>query len=361
MRVAILALFCLLVGTGSLQAQQLKPGFDKAEYVELLRLHARIADTTFFGAIPRPARFRMVYRSPVVGLDNRWDLWTSPDATAVISIRGTTQNSVSWLENFYAAMLPATGELRLSPTRTFKYALATNPQAAVHAGWLLGTAFLADDILVKVDSLYKRGTRDIIIMGHSQGGALAYLFTAHVRSLQKQGRVPADIRFKTYCSAGPKPGNLYFAYDYETATHGGWAFNVVNPADWVPEFPLSVQTVRDFNPVNPFVGAKSIIRKQKFPKRVALNFAYNQLARPSQRAQRRYQRYLGNFVSREIKKQVPDYQGPAFYPSNNYVRTGTPIVLPAESTYYRKFPNDQEKLFGHHLFQSYYYLAERLP
>ncbi|GAB2473972.1 hypothetical protein GCM10011375_25080 [Hymenobacter qilianensis] len=352
----------MLVGAGSIQAQQLKPGFDKAEYVELqlLRLHARIADTTFFGAIPRPAQFRMVYRSPVVGLDNRWDLWTNTNSVAVISLRGTTANSVSWLENFYAAMLPATGELRLTPTRTFKYALATNSQAAVHTGWLLGTAFLADDILAKVDSLYKRGTHDVIIMGHSQGGALAYLLTAHVRSLQKQGLLPADIRFKTYCSAGPKPGNLYFAYDYEAATQGGWAFNVVNPVDWVPEFPLSVQTLSDFNPVNPFVGAKSMIKKQKFPQILAMGFAYNQMEKPSRRAQQRYQRYLGNFVMRAVKKQVPDYQGPAFYSSSHYVRAGTSIVLPADSAYHTRFPDNQEQLFMHHLFQPYYYLAERL-
>ncbi len=49
MRNAVFTLFCMLVGAGSVQAQQLKPGFDKAEYLELLRLHARIADTAFFG------------------------------------------------------------------------------------------------------------------------------------------------------------------------------------------------------------------------------------------------------------------------------------------------------------------------
>jgi hypothetical protein len=36
-------------------------------------------------------------------------------------------------------------------------------------------------------------------------------------------------------------------------------------------------------------------------------------------------------------------------------------VLPADSTYYRKYPNDPAKLFQHHLFQPYYYLAQKLP
>ncbi|MFD1871450.1 lipase family protein [Hymenobacter bucti] len=359
---------CVLLlasASSSTRAQALKPGFDKAEYLELLRLHARIGslDSALWAGIPRPRQFTMAYRSPVVGLDNRWDLWTKAGAQpqAVISVRGTTKAQESWLENLYAAMLPATGELQLSPTRKFKYHLADNPQAAVHAGWLLGMAFQAEGIIHKIDSCYRRGTRDVLIMGHSQGGAIAFLLTSHLRSLQAQGQLPADIRFKTYCSAAPKPGNLYYAYDYERATQGGWAVNVVNPADWVPEVPLTVQTTSDFNPTNPFVGVGAIIKKQPFPKNLVARHAYRQLAGPSRRAQRRYQRYLGGYVSKALQKSVPGYQAPAYYPSSNYVRVGPTIVLPADAAYYTKYPNDPAKLFQHHLFQPYYYLAEKLP
>jgi hypothetical protein len=51
--------------------------------------------------------------------------------------------------------------------------------------------------------------------------AISYLLTAYLYHLQKSGRLQADIRFKTYASAGPKPGNLYFAYQYEAMTKGG--------------------------------------------------------------------------------------------------------------------------------------------
>lgn len=356
-------LLLLLAATG-LRAQALQPGFDKAEYLELLRLHARMGglDSMWWAGIPRPRQFKMVYRSPVVGLDNRWDLWAKAGAQPqiVISIRGTTKAQESWLENLYAAMLPATGELRLSPTRTFAYRLATNPQAAVHAGWLLGMGFMAEGIVHKIDSCYRRGTRDVLVMGHSQGGAIAFLLTSHLRSLQAQGQLPADIRLKTYCSAAPKPGNLYYAYDYERATQGGWAVNVVNPADWVPEVPLTVQTITDFNPANPFVGVSAIIKKQPFPKNLVARFAFGQLNGPSRRAQRRYQRYLGGYVGKAIRKSLPGYQVPAYYPSSNYMRVGPTIVLPADANYYAKYPNDPAQVFRHHLFQPYYYLAERL-
>jgi hypothetical protein len=355
----------LLIAASGLHAQALKPGFDKAEYLELLRLHVRMSnpDSTFWVGIPQPRQFKLAYRSPVVGLDNRWELWAKAGAQpqVVISIRGTTKVQESWLENLYAAMLPATGELQLSPTRKFAYRLATNPQAAVHAGWLLGMAFQAEGVLHKLDSCYRRGTRDVLIMGHSQGGAIAYLLTSHLRSLQAQGQLPADIRIKTYCSAAPKPGNLYYAYDYERATQGGWAVNVVNPADWVPETPLTVQTTSDFNITNPFVGVGAIIKKQPFSKRVVARYAFGQLAAPSRRAQRRYQRYLGGYVGKAVKKSLPRYQAPAYYPSSNYVRVGPTIVLPADAAYYAKYPNDPKQLFRHHLFQPYYYLAEKLP
>jgi hypothetical protein len=212
-----------------------------------------------------------------------------------------------------------------------------------------------------LDSCYRRGTRDFVIMGHSQGGAIAYLLTSHLRSLQQQGRFPTDVRLKTYCSAGPKPGNLAYAYDYERATAGGWAVNVVNPADWVPEMPLTVQTAGDINPVNPFVGASATIRQQPFPRNLAGRYLYNRLSGPSQRAQRRYQLYLGRFAVKAIRKHAVGYQAPPFYPSSNYVRVGPTVVLPADSTYYRKYPNDPAKLFQHHLFQPYYYLAQKLP
>lgn len=340
-------------------SQSLSPGFDKAEYIELLKVSAQFGDSTYVSRFPKPQRFKSVYRSPVMGLDNRWDLWTDTGSTAVISLRGTTANSVSWLGNFYAAMVPAKGELQLSDKETFPYHLADNPRAAVHVGWLVSTAFLAKDILPKIDSCYRSGLKNMLIMGHSQGGAIAFLLTAHLYSLQRQGKIPADIRFKTYCSAGPKPGNLYFAYAYEAMTQGGWAYNVVNSADWVPEVPFTVQTVNDMNVTNPFAGADQVIKKQPFLKRLVLRKVYNDLSKPSLKAQKNYQKYLGNVAANTVKKSLTGYVPPTYYNSNHYVRTGNTIVLLADSAYYRLYPDSQEKVFVHHFHPPYLYLAEK--
>lgn len=351
-------LFCFFLT--SVSAQVLKPGFDRAEYIEMMKISARFGDSTYFSTVPGPENYRFVYRSPVVGLDNRWDLWVGKRPVAVVSIRGTTQNSVSWLENFYAAMVPAKGELELSENDKFSYTLSENPKAAVHVGWLVATAFLSRDVLPKIDSCYRAGIKDVVILGHSQGGAIAYLMTAHLYNLQKQNRLPADIRFKTYCSAGPKPGNLYFAYDYEAMTQNGWAYNVVNAADWVPEVPLSIQTLNDFNTTNPFVNARGIIRKQSFPKRIVLNHVYKSLSKPALKAQKNYQKYLGRVASNTVRKSLNGYVPPEYYNSNHYVRTGALIVLQPDSAYYARFPDSREKIFTHHLHQPYLYLTERL-
>jgi hypothetical protein len=344
----------------ALPAQHLKAGFDKSECIEMLRMGAKFGDSAYRSKIPDPENYKMIYRSPVVGMDNCWDLWTNNNGIAVISLRGTTFKAESWLENFYAAMVPARGALQLTDSFSFVYDFGSNPRAAVHVGWLIGTGFLSKDILPKIDSLYKAGTKDFIITGHSQGGALSFLMTSYLYSLQKQNRLPTDIRFKTYSMAGPKVGNLYYAYDYEAITQYGWAFNVINSADWVPEAMFSIQTVDDFNNTNPFTNAKELIGKMSFPKNLVLKHFYNQMDKPSRKAEYRFQECLGNFMSGYVKKILPGFVPPVYYNSMAYVRVGNTIVLLADADYYKKFPESKTNAFAHHLHPNYLYLAEKL-
>jgi hypothetical protein len=343
------------------QTTKLKPGFDKDEFLELLKVSSRQGDSLYNPNLPAPQFFEKVYRSNVIGLANRWDLWVSDESTAVISVRGTTMETVSWLENFYAVMVPAKGQLKLSNAFVFDYQLCDDEKAAVHAGWLIATAFLSKDILPKLDSLSQAGIKDFYIMGHSQGGAIAYLLTAHFLNLQKQHKISKELVFKTYCSAAPKPGNLHFAYAYENMTQGGWSFTVVNSADWVPEAPFSIQTTLDFNPANPFANAKKVIKKAPLLKRIGLNYFYNSLDKPTKKANKRYQKQLGSTLGKFVKKSLPEYVAPTFFNSNNYVRTGDNIVLFADSNYYNLFPIDKEKIWTHHAFEPYLYLCEKYP
>ena len=353
---------CFITPSIHLQAQKLKPNFDKKEYIELLKIAQKTAiDISKWGTyktVGDPERFVLAYRSPSIGLENKWDLWISKDSVATISIRGTTADAKSWLANFYAAMVPAKGTLELEKSFIFDYTLSEHPQAAVHVGWLVATAYLSRDILPKIDSCYKSGIKDFILTGHSQGGGITYLLSSYLSNLKKEHKLPQDIRFKTYCSAAPKPGNLYYAYTYEYEAREGWAFNVVNTADWVPETPFSIQTIYDYNRINIFGSVRSLIKKQPFPSNLVLHHIYNKLNNPGIRAQRNYEEYLGRVVVKSIKKHLPEFKEPVYYKSNNYVRTGNTIVLFANESYFKVFPDDSPNIWQHHFVEPYILLAE---
>ncbi len=340
----------------------LKPGFDPGEYGSLLSL------AYFSSSIPDSVErlrsedpYKRVYRSPELGFNNLWTLYHRQDNIGVISLRGTVNNGPSWIANFYAAMIPATGTLHLSDSSRFTYRFAENPEAMVHAGWAIGIAHLGPDIKAKIlEDYHGRGIREYLIFGHSQGGALAFLLRSWLEYEKGNNGLPADLLFKTYCSAAPKPGNMYFAYDFDFITRNGWAYTVVNAADWVPETPFTVQTLKDFNPTNPFSHTKKILRRQKFIVRVAGNVIYDKLERKPRKAQRKFEKYLGRLLFKKgVKKILPTMEEPVYAAGNNYMRAGIPIVLMADKAYTEKYPDGNEKFFIHHGFAPYYYLLKK--
>ena len=354
----ILSVFLLL--SAGLFAQ-LKPGYDKTEYVELLKVYGQHYDTINKDEVfPKPEFSRVLYQSDEMGLHNKWDLWLYKEKIPVISIRGTIPNQVSWLENYFAAMVRAKGSFKMNENETFEYDLAENERAEVHIGWLIGTAFLVKDIQPKIDSLIAKGHKEFFITGHSQGGAIAFLLNAYLKGLQRQHKLPEDVIFKTYCSAAPKPGNLYFAYDLEYQNREGWLFNTVNAADWVPETPFSLQTISDFNDVNPFKSFEKDLKEKPFLKKIMLKHVFNKLTKPSFKTQKEYKKYMGEVLSKYIEKDLPGLVPPEFTSSSYYTRTGTTIVLVPDEAYYKKFKDSEDDNFIHHHVTSYLYLTDQL-
>lgn len=290
-------------------AQQLKPGFEADEYLGVLQRSVNYIDSPFRGSVPKPVDYTRVYRSAVVGLNNRFAVWVNKSKTVMaIDLRGTTAALDSWLENFYSAMVPAEGCIVLSDSCTFNYKLARDPKAMVHVGWTVGLASMAPDIVRKIRQFYGEGVKQVLVEGHSQGGALAFLLSAYLYYLKEDGKLPSDLVIKTYCSAAPKPGNLYFAYDFDYNNRGGWAFNVVNSADWVPETPFSIQTIKDFNKLNPFVNAKDGLRSQKLLVRLYTTHVYNKLAKSAKKNAKKVRevhRQNGGWAGETISAAIP--------------------------------------------------------
>jgi Lipase (class 3) len=321
--------FCFVLITVIAHAQSLQPVFNGKEYTDMLQIAFQRYDSAVINPkIPVPDNYYVVYRSPETGLKNRWNMWYSRDnKTAVIAIRGTVSAPPSWLENFYAAMIPATGSLQLNDSTLFNYRLAADSKAQVHVGWTIGLGFMAPTMLQQIRLAYEKGIHEFIIAGHSQGGAIAFLARSWLFYLSEQGELPKDITWKTYCSAAPKPGNLYYGYDFDFITRGGWAYTVVNAADWVPETPFSIQRIDDFNAVNPFIHVKDILKKQKLLVRWYMGAKYNKMNRTTRKAQENFEKTLGGFVYKLVKKTLPQLKEPVYMPGNNCQRTGSPIIL----------------------------------
>lgn len=342
-------------------SQILQPSFNGKEYMDMLAISFQHFDSLIINPkIPIPENYYAVYRSPEVGLKNRWNMWYRKDnKVAVIAIRGTISELPSWLENFYAAMIPATGSLQLNDSTVFNYQLAANDRAQVHVGWTIGLGFLAPTIVQQIKIAYEKGIREFIVAGHSQGGALAFLVRSYLFYLTEKGELPKDILYKTYCSAAPKPGNLYYGYDYDFITRGGWSYTVVNAADWVPENPFSIQRLTDFNPVNPFIHVDGALKKQKFLVRLFIKSKYNKMSRKTRKAQENFEKTLGSFVYKLVKKNLPQLKEPTYAAGNNYQRAGVPIVLQPDADYYKLFSNESKNVFIHHMYEPYYFLAKK--
>lgn len=358
----MLCLSLIVISECLIAQNALKPGFDKAEFLNLFVMSGRQIDTPFvYMPLPEPQAYKMTYRSPSVGLMHRWDLWEAPQRPPVISIRGSTPDKISWIGNFYSAMLPAQGVMRLNTTQTIPYKICSDTLAALHAGWLTGAVALSNDIFSRIEQFAERGQKEFYLVGHSQGGAIAFILNAWIRQKMYDGELPADLVFKTYSSATPKPGNLYFAYDFELKNQGGWAYTILHPDDWVPETPAGVQQINDFNPQSPF-GKLPVIKKNTGAlQRVMIDQSIKKLNKHPRKAARQYRKYLGRLIQNPIKKHLPDYTAPDFLTTVNYARVGNSIILKPDAAYYNRFSKMSDDIFIHHFHEPYYYLAKQLP
>ncbi len=350
---------CLLVLIWKYQfAQKLTPGFDPVEYRTMLAISARQADTALFKPnLPYPIRFNLVYSSPVAGLANRWFLWTNvKEKILVVSIRGTVMEKSSWMENFYAITTPATGSISIDSGKVFKYKLAGDSMATLHAGWLIGLASMAEEATSKIREYYNYGYKDLIIMGHSQGGAIGFLFRSYLEYLESP--LPPDLRIKTYGSAVPKPGNLYYAYDFDRINYPGWALRVVNTEDWVPETPFTIQKIDDMNSSNPFVNADKYLLKSGFFQKVYAKRILRKLEEETENAYEVYSEILGDKVYSFIRNDFEHINKPIDGKNMNYSTAGLPIILKPSEAYFNKYIGNKEvKLFTHHMPYAYYFIC----
>lgn len=354
-----LIFFFFFLGISMKTILALDARFSMLEYQATIRMNFCQLGTLSDTMACKPADWQRIYRSPVVGMDNRFDVWIrETDGLVGVSMRGTTPRPISWMENFYSAMVPAKGSIKINDSTTFNYCFAERKDASVHLGWTYALGAMHQQLLSTLRNQYEEGSRDFLIFGHSQGGALSYLTFAYFHYLQQAGHLPKDLRFKMVASAGPKVGNIHFAYDFESYTPSCWAYNVINPEDWIPLMPISVQTTKDMTTTQPFTFIKQGLKSLKPVPRIAIRFAYKSMNRRLQKASKSLQKNLGNRVGKQIKKERPQFEQPSFHYSMNYVRAGNHIILETNPEYYQRFPQKSEDIFVHHMLAPYLFLSD---
>lgn len=351
-------IFIWLVASAQAIAQnQIKAGFNAEEYRTLLKIAQRQVDSNRYAyKIPYPTGYKRVFTSKVQVMQNRWSLWTNEkEKIAVIHFRGTTMTFDSWLENFYAAMIPAQGQISLKNGKIESYQFASDSGAFVHAGWAIAVIEMHQEIDSIIQKYKEKGYRDFILFGHSQGGALAFLYRSML--VYRPEILSPGIRIKTYGSATPKVGNQFFSYDFDYNCGHNLSFRVINPKDWVAQMPFGVQTLNDISAPNPFIDAEKNLGKMGFIKRFVLKRKYKKLKKALQKAQEELTETLGDDVHKIVTKYYP-HQKINFSNSFHYATTGNAIILMPDKAYDDNYVAHRKySIFLHHGLYAYYFLS----
>jgi hypothetical protein len=234
-------LFGLLVLISSTSFAQLREGFDPDEVKALISMCNSYTFQNLYGsdAAIAPKNYKKTFTSPVIGMDNKFQVYTKDDV-GVLNFRGSTNQITSWVENMYSAMIPAKGVILLDQKST-PYSFAEDTSAAVHAGYALAVVLLSPSIIDQIKQLNQQGIYSIIITGHSQGGSLANLTRAYLENLPK-GTLSAKNVYKTYAFANPMCGNKNFSEEYHVRyCENNMSYSIINPADLVPSMPMHYQ------------------------------------------------------------------------------------------------------------------------
>ena len=235
-----LILILSLLSSTSIFAQ-LREGFDPDEAKALIAMCNSYTFLELYGSDSSiiPNGYQKTYTSEAAVLDNMFQVYTN-DKIGVINFRGSTSKFSSWVENIYSAMIPANGVIYID-TYKFPYSFAKDTSATVHSGYALALVIFSPILLDQIQKLNDNGIYDILITGHSQGGALANLCRAYLENLPEE-KLSSKNKFKSYAFANPMIGNKNFADEFhERYCETNMSYSIINPADLVPKMPIHYQ------------------------------------------------------------------------------------------------------------------------
>ena len=217
---------------------QIQEGFNPDELKTCIALCNSFTFLDLYGSDQEiiPDDCNKTFESSTIGLDNKFQIYRQKNR-AIINFRGSTNQVTSWIANFYSAMIPSNGIIKLN-NKVHKYNFSNKKGAAVHSGYALAVLLIAQELIPEIHKLNQEGVYDFIITGHSQGGALALMMHAYLKHLPAL-KLSLKNNFKTYAFANPMCGNETFASAFdEQFSKYNRCFSIINPMDLVTKMPM---------------------------------------------------------------------------------------------------------------------------
>ncbi len=251
---------------------QHQTGFIESEAIELSRIcnSYNALDQTGSDEAFVPTYYQKIYTSKALGMDNIFQVYADTiNKKGIIHFRGSSSKKISWLENFYATLIPSKGVLKVDG-ESFNYNMSNAEDAYIHAGYTIGFLSMEKGVLEQIDILNSLGIYTIFITGHSQGGAIAHICMAYLDQLPKEKSKQAN-QFKVYAFANPMVGNDKFAADYNSRfCDTGLSYLIHNPKDVVIKMPIAsndttfLQSLVDDLSTNPELASQAFILQAAF-------------------------------------------------------------------------------------------------
>jgi len=347
--VSLFILLCILKCTAFAQLQR---GFEPQEAKEMIALCNSYSYLELYNddrAII-PKGYSKIYSSPVKGMDNKFQVYTK-GSIGVINFRGSTAKKSSWMENLHSALIPVDDTIKIQE-KIFFYKFGEDTASGVHCGFALGLAYLHEELIEQINALNKNGIKNIILTGHSQGGAIALLTRAYLE-YSTNGILSKENKYKVYTFGQPMIGNIEFVREYNTKfCSNEMSFSMINSADVVPKMPLSYNDstfLRD-NLIDLLSKEKEFDRNQMLKDGLMILFEKKLNAMAEK---------FGQSVNKQIERELGNIELPNPKNEINYSQICNIIMLPPpdyplelkdssllnDSTFLATHPKDQNGIF----------------
>lgn len=295
---------------------QLKPGFNVNEAKSTIAMCNSFNFVKQFNSANSiiPEGFNLSYTSDVMSMDNKFEIYENGNI-GIINYRGSTNKVISWVENCYSAMIPASGTITIDGEQS-EYTFSNEQEAAVHAGYGLTIVVLSKTLKEQISALNSKGIYNIIITGHSQGGALATLTRAYLENLPNRA-LSSKNTFKTYAYAQPMSGNKEFAIDYNNRfSEKGTSYSIINPNDPVPYMPFNYEEEK--------LITKDKVKNWLFGEDEfsAKSLGKDAFIRLFERGLTSYVKNSNSLMKKVLSLQLGKIEMPAFVDDINYYPTG---------------------------------------